>query len=89
MLRVEVKGTGDGKKYFFKEETLLTENCELVAQDGHQSGRLIAAAGGELTAPDAEALGIMELLEARPASKAQAKPKAKTKPAAKSRRKAK
>jgi hypothetical protein len=64
MLKVEVKGTGNRKQYVFDEDVILNADCELVGEDGDQSGRLVARSGTVLSAPDAEHYGLTALLDA-------------------------
>ena len=64
MLRVEIKGTGGQKRYEIGERIVISDEGELVGEDGDQSGRLLAPAGKVLTVADAEALGVAALLDA-------------------------
>ena len=64
MLRVEVKGTGGQKRYTFQEDVILNDDCQLVGEDGDQTGRLLATAGRVLTVAEADALGVAALLDA-------------------------
>jgi len=92
MLRVEVKGTGGQKRYTFQEDVILNDDCQLVGEDGDQTGRLLATAGRVLTVAEADALGVAALLDAatkKPKAKGKANDEPETKPAAKSRRKSK
>ena len=78
MLRVSVKGTGTGgqRRYEIGERIVISDDGELVGEDGDQSGRLLAIAGKSLTVAEAEALGVARQLEAATApAKAAPKPK--------------
>ena len=87
MLKVQVKGTGNSKRYVFEEEVVLNADCKLVGEDGDQSGRLVASAGTVLSAPDAEHYGLTALLdEAINDSTLKVKVAAKAKPAPKPRK---
>jgi len=92
MLRVEVKGTGDGRRWTFKERVVISDDGALIGEAEQQSGSLLAPAGRVLTVGEAEALGVAALLDAaikpqrksKPTADSSAKPKS-----AKSRRKRK
>ena len=78
MLRVSVKGTGTGgqRRYEIGERIVISDDGELVGEDGDQSGRLLAIAGRSLTVAEAEALGVARQLEAATTpAKAAPKPK--------------
>jgi hypothetical protein len=98
MLRVEVKGTGGQRRFEIGERIVISDDGELVGEDGDQSGRLLAIAGKSLTVAEAEALGVARQLEAattpakaglKPKIKAKAEPVAETKAPRKGRRKKK
>ena len=78
MLRVEVKGTGGQRRYEIGERIVISDDGELVGEDGDQSGRLLAIAGKSLTVAEAEALGVARQLQAA-TTPAKAEPKPKTK----------
>ena len=76
MLRVEVKGTGGQRRFEIGERIVISDDGELVGEDGDQSGRLLAIAGKSLTVAEAEALGVARQLKAATApAKAAPKPK--------------
>ena len=80
MLRVEVKGSGQQRRFEIGERIVISDDGELVGEDGDQSGRLLAIAGKSLTVAEAEALGVARQLEAATApAKAGPKPKTKAK----------
>ena len=98
MLRVEVKGTGQQRRFEIGERIVISDDGELVGEDGDQSGRLLAIAGKSLTVAEAEALGVARQLQAattpakaepKPKTKAKAEPVAETKAPRKGRRKKK
>jgi hypothetical protein len=92
MLRVEVKGTGDGRRYTFNERVVISEEGTLIGEAEQQSGSLLAPAGRVLTVGEAEALGVAALLDAatKPISKSKPQAESSAKPeSAKSRRKRK
>ena len=64
MLRVEVKGSGGQRRYEIGERIVISDDGELVGEDGDQSGRLLAIAGKSLTVAEAEALGVARQLQA-------------------------
>jgi len=74
MLRVQVKGSGGRRRYEIGERIVISDDGELVGEDGDQSGRLLAIAGKSLTVAEAEALGVARQLKAATAP-AKAKPK--------------
>tara|TARA_R110002020_G_scaffold262427_5_gene476880 strand:+ start:220 stop:498 length:279 start_codon:yes stop_codon:yes gene_type:complete len=76
MLKVEVKGTGDARRWTFKERVVISEEGALIGESELQNGSLLAPAGRVLTVGEAEALGIASLLDAA------IKPKSKSKPTA-------
>jgi hypothetical protein len=78
MLRVEVKGSGGQRRYEIGERIVISDDGELVGEDGDQSGRLLAIAGKSLTVAEAEALGVARQLQAA-TTPAKAEPKPKTK----------
>jgi len=69
VLRVEVKGTGARRRYEVGERIVISDNGELVGEDGDQSGRLLAPAGRVLTVAEAKALGVAALLDDAAAGK--------------------
>jgi hypothetical protein len=81
MLRVNVKGSGGQKRYKFEETIVISDDGELVGEDGVQSGRLLASAGKTMTVAEAEALGVATLLDCA-TKKVKAKPKTKSAPVA-------
>jgi len=78
MLRVEVKGSGGQRRFEIGERIVISDDGELVGEDGDQSGRLLANAGKSLTVAEAEALGVARQLQAA-TTPAKAEPKPKTK----------